>query len=89
MERMKGDPFETLKKFFGKKLKSRILNSVTVPKNVKGGPFGAIRKKSLCRKKNPNEKHQHSQRGISVCFRCSGHRFLDEVLTFRVCFERL
>ena len=30
----------TLKKFPNKILKMRFLNSVTVPKNVKGGPFG-------------------------------------------------
>ena len=38
-KKLKGDPWEIFKNF-QKNLKLRFLNSVTVPKNVKGGPFG-------------------------------------------------
>ena len=46
-KKIKGDHWEILKKFPKKNLKMRLLNNVTMPKNVKGGPFG-IKWHSLC-----------------------------------------
>ena len=40
MKKIEGGPFGDLKKFPRNILKMRFLNSVTVPKNVEGGPFG-------------------------------------------------
>ena len=40
MKKKEGEPFGDLKKFPEKKFLMKFLNSVTVPKNVKGGPFG-------------------------------------------------
>ena len=39
MKKIEGRPFGDLKKFPRNILKMRFLNSVTVPKNVEGGPF--------------------------------------------------
>ena len=41
MEKMKGEPLETIK-IFSQKRKLKILNKVTVPKNVKKGPSGFL-----------------------------------------------
>ena len=38
-KKMNGGPFGDMKKFPKKNFFNEILNSVTVPKNVKGGPF--------------------------------------------------
>ena len=38
-----------MKKFPEKFFKMRFLNSVTVPKNVKGGPFGIFRHSLCCK----------------------------------------
>ena len=40
MKKVKRGPLGDFKKFREKIFKMRFLNSVTVPKNVKGGPLG-------------------------------------------------
>ena len=67
-----------------------ILNSLTVPKKVKGGIWDfftflllqiikkmkdTIQKFSKMSETNLSAKHQDTQRGSLVCFRGSGRRF--------------
>ena len=49
LKKLKGGPFGDMKKFPKKIFKMRFLNSVTVPKNVKGGPFAIFRHPLCCK----------------------------------------
>ena len=75
-----GDPLEILKIFEEKNRKIKFLNSVTVPKNVKGEPLGIFSHPICCKisiqiKGDQVKNTKIAKGGSLVCFQGLGGRF--------------
>ena len=87
-KKIKGGPLGDLKKTWVWEIKMRFLNSVTVPKNVKGGPFGVFWDPLCCKiskqtKGRPFGGIQKTSKNVALCRKKSELKSLRVVLRFR------